>query len=161
MRFKQYLNELANIEVGQAIDAHEPTEESSSSVLAPKVFAEINHRLITELNDMILSPESGIQKVRKVLHRYGMDMPALYEADPMGDEVVFDLYQFGEAQGVDIYGRFTTGTNVVNRNPDAYLYIVYYLENNGQYEFHAEVTNEEGLEEIIADEDEDEIEIEI
>jgi hypothetical protein len=156
MQFKQFLKELANIETGQAIEAHEPTEENSSSVINPSVFAEVNHRLIVELNDTILSPEQGIQKIRKVLHRYAMDMPALYDADPMGDEMVFELNQFGAVHGVQQNGTIVTGQNVVNTNPDAYLYFIYYLEDNGRYEFHAEMVAEEGLEEIISDDDDDE-----
>jgi len=156
MQFKQFLKELANIETGQAIEAHEPTEESSSSVLNPAVFAEVNHRFIVELNDLILSPEQGIQKIRKVLHRYAMDMPALYDADPMADEVVFELYQFGVAQGVDTQGVVVTGKSVVNTKPDAYLYFIYYLDDNGRYEFHAEMVDEDGLEEILSDEEDDE-----
>jgi hypothetical protein len=157
MQFKQFLKELANIETGQAIEAHEPTEENSSSVINPSVFAEVNHRFIVELNDLILSPEQGIQKIRKVLHRYAMDMPALYDADPMGDEVVFELNQFGDIYGVDREGIIRTGQNMTHVEPEAYLYFIYYLDDNGRYEFHAEMMNEEGLEEILSDED-DEIE---
>jgi hypothetical protein len=156
MQFKQFLKELANIETGQAIEAHEPTEENSSSVINPSVFTEVNHRFIVELNDLILSPEQGIQKIRKVLHRYAMDMPALYDADPMGDEVVFELNQFGAIHGADTQGNIRTGVDVVNNRPDAYLYFIYYLDDNGRYEFHAEMMTEEGLEEILSDEDDDE-----
>jgi len=156
MQFKQFLKELANIETGQAIEAHEPTDENSSSVINPSVFAEVNHRFIVELNDLILSPEQGIQKIRKVLHRYAMDMPALYDADPMGDEVVFELNQFGDIYGVDREGIIRTGQNMTHVEPEAYLYFIYYLDDNGRYEFHAEMMTEEGLEEILSDEDDDE-----
>lgn len=156
MRFKTYLQELANIEVGQAIEAHETTEENSSSVVTPKVFMDVNHHLIVELNDLILSPEQGIQKIRKVLHRFALDMPALYDIDPMGDEIVIELKQFGQAHGPTIYGDMKTGTEVVNMDPDAYLYFIYYLEDNGQYEFHAEMVDEAELEELLSDEEDEE-----
>jgi hypothetical protein len=157
MRFKQYLQELANIKVGQAIVAHEPTEENSSEVLTPRIFADINHRLVVELNDMILSPEDGIQKIRKTLHRYGMDLPALYDPDPLGDELIISLYQFGIAHGVTTNATFTTGSDVTNRQPDAYLYIIYYMTDEGRYDFFAEMVREEDLEDIInEDEYEDE-----
>jgi hypothetical protein len=158
MRFKQYLNELANIEVGQAIDAHEPTDKESSSIETPKVFTEINHRLIVELNDVILSPEQGIQKIRKVLHRFGLDMPALYEAEPSGDEVILAVKQFGQPHGITIHGDITTGLDVTNGTPDGYLYFVYYLEDNGRYEFHAEILSDMGLEQLLSDEEIEEIE---
>ena len=158
MSFKQYLNELANIEVGQAIDAHETTDKESSAMETPKVFMDINHRLIVELNDMILSPEQGIQKIRKVLHRFSLDMPALYEANPMGDEIIIAIKQFGQPHGITIHGEITTGSDVVNSDPDGYLYFVYFLEDNGQYEFHAEILTEMGLQQLLSDEEIEEIE---
>jgi hypothetical protein len=158
MRFKQYLNELANIEVGQAIDAHETTDKESSAMETPKVFMDINHRLIVELNDMILSPEQGIQKIRKVLHRFSLDMPALYEANPMGDEIIIAVKQFGQPHGITIHGEITTGSDVVNSDPDGYLYFLYFLEDNGQYEFHAEILTEMGLQQLLSDEEIEEIE---
>lgn len=156
MRFKDYLLELHNIEAGQAMAAHEPTARESSSVLNPKVYSEINYRLLNELNEIILSPEAGIQKIRKVMHRFGLDMPALYEADVEGDEVAFDLKQFGQPHGPTLYGDYDTGTEVMDKNPDAYLYVIYYLTDEGNYDFYAEVTDEEGLEEIMSDEEDEE-----
>lgn len=158
MRFKQYLNELSNIEVGQAIDAHEPTEKESSSLLTPKVFTEVNHRLIIELNELILSPEQGIQKIRKVLHRFGIDMPALYEANPEGDEVILEVKQFGEPFGITIHGDVTTGPDFVSGVPDAYLYFIYYLEDNGSYVFDAELLTEMQLQQLLSDEEIEDLE---
>mgnify|MGYP003342905163 CR=1 FL=1 len=90
MNFKQYLaelNKLEGIEAGQAFEKHETPTDGSISISNPKVRAEINYRLDGELDDIFLSPESGIQKVRKVLHRFSLDMPALYDADVEGDEI--------------------------------------------------------------------------
>jgi hypothetical protein len=53
-------------------------------------------------------------------------------------------------------GIFTTGSDVQNRNPDAYLYIIYYLTNEGRYDFFAEMVNEQGLDDIINDNDDEE-----
>jgi hypothetical protein len=133
MNFKQYLEELHNIEVGQAITAHEPTDKASMSVENPHIVAEINAQLIRELNDCILSPESGIQKLRKVLHRHGFDMPALYEIDREGDEVVFDLNQFG-----------------MEIDPSCYLYVLYYLTDDGYYDFYAEVTDYDRVQQLVS-----------
>ena len=115
MRFKQYLTELTNIENGQAIQAHEPTGEGSIAITNPKIRMEINYRLVNELYTPFLSPEGGIQAIRKVLHRFGFDMPALYDADPEGDEIVFELDQFG-------LGQYETN-----------IYILYYLTDEGHY----------------------------
>jgi hypothetical protein len=95
MNFKQYLAEFHNIESGQAFEKHETPTDGSISISNPRVRAEINYRLDGELDDIFLSPESGIQRVRKVLHRFSLDMPALYDADAEGDEIVIRLDQFG------------------------------------------------------------------
>ena len=130
------LNELRNIEVGQAIDAHEPTEANSSSINNPRVRVEVNVRLDGELSVPIFAPQEGIQKVRKVLHRYGLDMPALYDVDFEGDELFFDLHQFGH----ELENNY-------------YLYLIYLLDDDGKYEFHAEVVDEEGMNEIASDDE--------
>ena len=105
------------------------------SITDEKVREGINRHLDNELDDTILSPESGIQKVRKVLARFGVDMPALYGTDPEGDEIVIDLEE--------VDGKY-------------YLYLIYALTDDNRYEFYAEIVDEEGLEEIESDEEEDE-----
>jgi len=139
MKFREYLTEVdANVVNGQAIDAHEPTTEASISISNPKVRAEVNARLIIELNSVILSPQEGVQKTRKILHTFGLDLPALYEPDLDGDEIVFTLTQFD--------------------SPDTesfYLYLIYYLTDDGYYDFYTELVDESGLEEIMSDEEEE------
>ena len=140
MRFKQFLSEmeLAGIEPSQAEDAHEPTGEGKTSIDNPKIRMEANYRLTNELYTPFLSPEGGIQAIRKVLHRFGFDMPALYDADPEGDEIVFELDQYG-------IGDYETN-----------IYILYYLTDEGHYEFYAEIGDDERMEELMSDEELDE-----
>jgi hypothetical protein len=149
MNFKQYLAEFHNIEAGQAFEKHETPTDGSISISNSRVRAEINYRLDGELDDIFLSPESGIQRVRKVLHRFSLDMPALYDADAEGDEIVIRLDQFG---------RVIDFTNLISNKVEEifYLYLIYYLTDDGRYEFYAELTDEEGLNEIMSDEEEDE-----
>jgi hypothetical protein len=139
MRFKQFMEELTSIESGQAIEAHEPTGEGSSAIDNPKIRMEINYRLTNELYSSFLSPEGGIQAIRKVLHRFGFDMPALYDANPEGDEVAFEIEQFGQ------------------ENLASNIYILYYLTDEGHYEFFAEVGDDARMDELLSDgEEEDE-----
>jgi hypothetical protein len=139
MKFKQFMEELTSIESGQAIEAHEPTGEGSSAIDNPKIRMEINYRLTNELYSSFLSPEGGIQAIRKVLHRFGFDMPALYDANPEGDEVAFEIEQFGQE-------NLTTN-----------IYILYYLTDEGHYEFFAEVGDDARMDELLSDgEEEDE-----
>jgi hypothetical protein len=140
MRFNQYLAELASVEDGQAIEAHEPTGEASSSVDNPRVRMEVNVLLANGLNDTFVSPEAGIQAIRKVLHRFGFDLPALYDADPEGDEVVIELDQFGVSSDEYQYS----------------IYILYYLTDEGSYEFFAELGDDNRMEELISDEGDEE-----
>ena len=131
MRFKEYLTEL-NTQDGQIIKAVD-----SKTLTDNEIRDELNSRLNHELTDMILSPESGIQRIRKVLHMFGLDMPALYDAEPEGDELILDVEQFdGQKQ--------------------YYLYLIYYLADDDRYDFYAELTDDEGLEDIMSDEEEDE-----
>ena len=65
MNFKQYLAEL-NTEMGQTIKVNNLT-----SITDLQVREKINQNLNHELTDLILSPESGVQKIRKVLMSFG------------------------------------------------------------------------------------------
>jgi len=143
MNFLDYLTELHNIEVGQAIKAHETTGDSSSSVANPAVLAQINIFLDVEFREKTLTAESGIAKIRKVMHRFGFDLPALYDADPEGDEIVFDIQQFGTPTG-------PTPSGVEEVKSDTQLYILYYITDDGYYDFFARVTNDSGLEELMS-----------
>ena len=67
MKFSEFLAEM-----DQVIPAQEPSEN-------PVVKSEINSQLELELGDLITSPNLGIQKIRKVLFRYGLDLPAVYD----------------------------------------------------------------------------------
>ena len=144
MKFKEYLQELdlSSVEDGQAEKAHEPTGEGSSQITNPRIRMEINYRLTNELYGAFLSPEGGIQAIRKVLHRYGFDMPALYDADPEGDEIAFEIEQFGQDN---------LATNI---------YILYYLTDEGHYEFFAEVGDDARMDELMTEGEEDNEEIE-
>ena len=131
MNFKQYLAEL-NTEMGQVIKATD-----SVDIIDPQVRDKINQSLNHELTDLILSPESGVQKIRRVLMSFGLDMPALYDAEPEGDELVLDIES-------------------MSGDEQFYLYLIYYLADDGRYDFYAELTDDEGLTEIMSDEEEDE-----
>jgi hypothetical protein len=124
MSFKQYLAEQETAR--QVIQVPD-----SVSISDPQVRDTINQHLNHELTDLILSPQSGIQKIRRVLQLSGLDMPALYEVETEGDELVFEVGQY-------------------------FLYLIYYLADDGRYDFYAELTDEAGLTEILSEEDEEE-----
>ena len=112
MKFTEFLKELAM--------------PVTSPELNLDVAGAVNHDLDMELDDIILSPEIGFYKIRKVLHRYGFDLPALYDIEEEGDESVFDLHD------------------------GSLLYVLYYLTDDGNYDFYAKLTDEAGVEEMLS-----------
>ena len=98
----------------------------------PQVRAEINRALLSEIDDTVMmTPEGGVQRMRKVLSRYSIDFPAFEDLDTDGDESIYEL------------------------DAGVYIYLIYYINDYGNYEFHAEITNDEGIEEILSDVEED------
>ena len=165
MKFKEYLQELSQIDDGQAIAAHEPTGEESLQILNPKTLVKANLELSNELNDVIVSPYVGVQKIRKVLYRYALDLPALYDVDPQGDEVVIEVDQFGDTLGDNLFSN--SNWDEYNANPtddnldgqkdeQCFVYILYYLTDEGGYEFYAEIGNNARMEELLSEEESDE-----
>jgi hypothetical protein len=118
MRFKEYLNECD-------CDMEEDGEPSSMD------YSTVNFRLADALDKEFLSPESGISAIRKVLALSEKDMPALYGANPDGEEIVIDL-------------------------DDTFMYLIYSLTDDNRYEFYAEVGDEERMRELMSDEEIDE-----
>jgi hypothetical protein len=120
MNFKQYLQEC---------ECEMPA--LGSAPLDSGVISSINSSLDVELDDILMTPESGVQRLRKVLMRYNIELPALYGLDPEGDEIALPI------------------------NNDVFVYIIYCPTDDGRYDFYAELTDEEGLEEILGDEEDD------
>lgn len=100
----------------------------------------INRSLVTELSRYFPSPEAGVQAARKVLLRYGIDMPAIYGLDPEGDEIVLELNLISDGEEIE----------------ENKLYVIYYLTDEDNYEFFAELMDDETIDAIASDEEEDE-----
>jgi hypothetical protein len=68
-----------------------------------------------------------------------MSVPALYDLNSDGDEMVIDV------------------DNANGEVTDDRLYVIYYLTDDKVYDFYAELTDEQGIDDIMSDdEDEDE-----
>lgn len=99
---------------------------------------EVNAALESELSDLVLTPQSGIQRIRKVLFRFRFDMPMILDLDQDGNELSYTL---------------TTLDNEVT----AYsIYIIYGKDEEGYYEFYSEMVDNERLEAILSDEEDTE-----
>jgi hypothetical protein len=117
MKFKQFLTELAM-----------PVDSAVQDVAIEEA---VNAQLDKELQDVILSPQIGFLKIRKVLRMFNFDIPTSYSVEQEGDEVVLDL--LGDT--------------------DSLLYVLYYQTDDGNYDFYALVDDEEGIEEIISEDE--------
>lgn len=112
----------------------EITEDSAigQTMVDSSVLSGVNDALFKNLDAPFLTPEAGFHEVRKILFMYGIDMPALFDLDSEGDELVLDA---------NAYGDMNIGL----------LYILYSLSDEGYYEFYAEVTDEAGIEKLLSD----------
>jgi hypothetical protein len=102
------------------------------SVVDSAVVSGVNDALYKNLDAPFLTPQAGFQEIRKILFMYGIDMPAVFDLDEDGDELVLDA---------NVYGESKIGL----------LYILYSLSDEGYYEFYAEVTDEAGIEKLLSD----------
>lgn len=105
--------------------------------LQEQIRLSINNQLDNCLTESVLSsPQEGIQRIRSILHKYEFDLPAFYDMDPNGEELFIEMDK--------------TGTLTENEEQD-YLYLIYYLTEDNRYEFHAEMVNEQELNEILSE----------
>jgi hypothetical protein len=162
-KFTDFLVESINIEPGQAMNAHETDSHGSNSVSIEnnKIRAEINRKLAVILDkdnrsvpgNNILSPEIGFERIRKILHSHAIDLPAILDLDPEVGEEVFQVNQFGTP-----YGPLPSGQFGEIRSP-YYLYVYYFLNDDGYYDFFAQIVDEDELEgyvSITGDEEDEE-----
>ena len=111
------------------IELENPTETPEPND-SPILQSDINNRLAQELQDIIISPSFAFVKIRKVLYAYGLDMPTLYDIDQEGDELALEL------------------------DDGLFVYILYYKTDDENYDFYAEVTDWDGIDKLMSDEDE-------
>jgi hypothetical protein len=152
-KFTEFLIESNDVEAGQAVNAHEIESHTSNSsgIVNSKIRAEINRKLAVILDkdnrsvpgNNILSPEIGFERIRKILHSYAIDLPAILDLDQEEGEEVFQVNQFGTP-----YGPLPSGQYGEVRQP-YYLYVYYFLNDDGYYDFFAQVVNENDLEDYV------------
>jgi hypothetical protein len=108
----------------------EMEETGTTEVPASLPMDSINTQFNAVFDRPIAAPEFGILQVSKILANYGVEVPAFdFGLDPEGDEIVIDM--------------------PVN----LHLYLIYSDNDSGLYDFYAEVVDDQGLQEILEDED--------
>jgi hypothetical protein len=103
----------------------EEIESGPMLEIGPDIKEKINIMFMLELEDPLLTPQAGFLKIRKVLELNSIDVPAVYDLDSEGDETVIEL------------------------DSENYLYILYYLTDDGYYDFYAEVTDENSVQDLL------------
>lgn len=126
MTFRNFLSESYGTFVNQEPD-----------VPQDQVIRLANQYLEKELAGTFESPDEAVFKIRKILLRFFIELPPVYDLDEDGDEMVFYLKEF----------QRTNNHNAI----DAYLYVLYYLTDDNRYDFYAEITDEENIEKFIED----------
>lgn len=124
MNFKEFLSESYGTFINKEPD-----------VPQDQVIRLVNQYLQKELTGTFESPDDAFFKIRKILLRFFIELPPVYDLDTEGDEMVFYLKEF----------QRTNNHSAI----DAYLYVLYYLTDDGRYDFYAEVTDEENIEKFI------------
>ena len=97
-----------------------------SHILDSAIVEKLNLMLNVALEDPVYTPETGVTLVRKILMVENLDFHPIYDLSSEGEEIV---------EAID--------------NTDKYVYILYYPTDDGYYDFYAEVTDEEGAEEML------------
>jgi len=113
----------------------EMEEPITMTIGSSDVFDSLNQELQTKLSDIFSSPEGGFQTIRNIMASYDANLPMIDNLDSEGDEMAIDI-----------------------ETPDGpfILYVIYSLTDNDDYEFYAEIIDDDDLEEILSDEDEEE-----
>lgn len=123
MNFKQYLYEQEEIPVQTEI-SDEPEETGE------ELFDEVNEALFEALNENVITPQAGFQTIRDIMDSYGFEIPMAFDLSNDDGEQIFVLDM-----------------------QDAFLYVLYSINEAGYYDFHAEMTDGDGLEDILSEED--------
>lgn len=108
-------------------EEHENESGESEISLDSSLMAKLNLLLLVELTEPVLTPEAGLSKIRKILYTESIAFESIYDLEEEGDEIVVHLVG------------------------DSFLYILYYLTDDGYYDFYAEVTDENGINDMLAD----------
>jgi len=112
---------------------------------------EINRNLAAELSREWVNPYGGWRKVSKVLSMYSIALPNIIFQDAEEGEEVVAISQFGEISGAELNGNVSAPHQP--EESEWFLYYSYGIGESGFYEANAIVTDEQGLDDIISDQD--------
>lgn len=103
-------------------------------------FNQVNNQLSQKLDEYVPSLTEAFEIILSILDTHGLSFDLTdevfnYPYNEEGDELVFDLKMGMDSMPIS----------------DVFLYVIYYKTDDGQYDFFAEVTDEERLEELLSE----------
>jgi hypothetical protein len=100
-----------------------------------------------------VTPYMGLERIRKVLSMYHINLPAYSFHEGNAGSSVFACNQFGDRFGM------TDDAEVVTKNLSKFsIYFEYTMADSGLYDIYCEVVDQEELEDIVTDREEEELE---
>ena len=137
--FKTLINELSLVPVVSL-------DKNTADCAKPETRNEINKNLRAVTAQGFANPYMALERVRKVLSGYGIELPQVqFHDEPMAVKV-FPISQFGAKSGEAIS---TTGIIVPptgESGADYFVYFVFSPSSNGVYDAFAAVVDQEALE---------------
>lgn len=110
---------------------------------------EINRNIAAELSRHWMTPYGGWKRVAKILEMYGIELPkVIFKNTESGEEIVA-IFQFGHKFGAQLDGTVTQPND--QNDPKHFLYYSFDIDETGFYKCSARVTDEEGLNHIMGD----------
>jgi len=102
-----------------------------------EISNQVNDQLGQQLDELTPSIEQAFQTIRAILglHGYSFEEGLVYDEE--GDELVLEL------KNTDSEER-------------CFLYVIFYRTDDGLYDFFAEVTDEEGVDELMSEDESEE-----
>lgn len=131
---KNFLLELYGVNV-VSIDKNRVDIKKQSTI------NEINKNIALELKQHFTYVGDALNKVKKILSSYSIELPVTTFHDESHGEEIIPLYQFGNVTGIDISGKYTKSNET---NPHCYLHFNYVLID-GSYKCSAIIKTEREL----------------
>ena len=131
-----------------------PMNFSYADLKDPRVIDNINNHLEVKLADSMITPYVGLERARKVLHPYGIVIPAVAWLNSDDGDQVFAVYQWGGVYGTK--GVASKATDTIDTdltvNPGLSVYFSWsYNDQANAYDIWCAVVNSDELEELDSD----------
>jgi nitric oxide synthase oxygenase domain/subunit len=113
------------------------------------LVSNINASLAQATCDSHITPYVGLERVRKALAYYSIQLPRYTFLDGEAGDTAFDVIRFGYVSGVNL-----DGTQAKTEDTNMYVYFAYALNDSGMFDIYCELVSSEELEELLTNDEE-------